>query len=129
LIIYIMGAPADFLKAEELLKLINKKNVINLCGKQGILEETVIYQFSKMNYVLDSAPMHICSAMNAPQTAIYCSTSPKFGFIPFSDQKNIVMTLDFLSCHPCGKHGHKNCPKKHFKCGDISAKLLLNENK
>jgi ADP-heptose:LPS heptosyltransferase len=39
-----------------------------------------------MNYVNDSAPMHFASAVNAPVTAVYCSTIPAFGFGPLSDR-------------------------------------------
>jgi heptosyltransferase II len=24
-----------------------------------------------------------------------------------------------LQCKPCGIHGHRSCPKKHFKCGTL----------
>lgn len=69
-----------------------------------------------MNYVNDSAPMHLCSAVNAPVTAIYCSTIPEFGFGPLSDNSHILQTKEKLSCRPCGLHGFKSCPEKHFKC-------------
>ena len=74
-------------------------------------------QNAKMNYVNDSAPMHIASAMNAPTTAIFCSTIPAFGFGPLSDNSKIVETLEKLDCRPCGIHGYSACPKGHFKCG------------
>ena len=41
-----------------------------------------------MNYVNDSAPLHFASAMNAPVTAVYCSTIPGFGFGPLSDSQS-----------------------------------------
>ena len=72
-----------------------------------------------MNYVNDSAPLHFASAMNAPVTAFFCSTSPKFGFTPLSDISIILETKSNLSCRPCGIHGKKECPEGHFKCGDI----------
>ena len=73
-----------------------------------------------MNYVLDSAPLHICSAMNAPTTAIFCSTAPQFGFGPLAEGAIILETKLDLDCRPCGKHGHKECPKGHFRCGEIA---------
>lgn len=69
-----------------------------------------------MNYVNDSAPMHFASAMNAPVTAVYCSTLPGFGFGPLSDKKFIIETTALLPCRPCGLHGRKACPESHFKC-------------
>jgi heptosyltransferase-2 len=61
--------------------------------------------------------MHIASAMNAATTAIYCSTVPAFGFGPLSDNSKIVEIKEKLECRPCGLHGHKECPKGHFRCG------------
>lgn len=69
-----------------------------------------------MNYVNDSAPLHIASAMNAPVTAIFCSTVPAFGFGPLRENGRVVETLEKLDCRPCGLHGHQACPKGHFKC-------------
>ena len=70
-----------------------------------------------MNYVNDSAPLHIASAMNAPVTAYFCSTKPSFGFGPLSDNKTIVEVKEKLECRPCGLHGKKKCPEDHFDCG------------
>ena len=79
-----------------------------------------------MNYVNDSAPMHFASAMNAPVTAIYCSTIPGFGYGPLSDIRFIVEREEPLYCRPCGLHGYDNCPEGHFKCAlDIRDTQLL----
>jgi len=69
-----------------------------------------------MNYLNDSAPMHFASAVNAPVTAVYCSTIPGFGFGPLSDKKFILETKQLLDCRPCGLHGYKACPRGHFHC-------------
>jgi heptosyltransferase-2 len=71
-----------------------------------------------MNYVNDSAPLHLSSAMNAPVTAFFCSTVPEFGFTPLSEESNIVEVKQKLTCRPCGLHGYKKCPEGHFKCGN-----------
>ncbi|MGZ4057095.1 MAG: glycosyltransferase family 9 protein, partial [Bacteroidia bacterium] len=83
---------------------------------------------AQMNYVNDSGPMHIASAMNAKTTAIFCSTVPAFGFGPLSDDAKIVETKLQLDCRPCGLHGHKECPKGHFKCAlTIETEELLRQ--
>jgi heptosyltransferase-2 len=80
-----------------------------------------------MNYANDSAPLHFASAMNAPVTAIYCSTVPSFGFTPLSDKSFIVETDQKLTCRPCGLHGRKACPLGHFNCAHtIRTEQLLN---
>jgi heptosyltransferase-2 len=64
--------------------------------------------------------------MNAPVTAIYCSTLPAFGFGPLSDKHYLVETPEVLPCRPCGLHGKIACPEKHFRCAtSITTRQLL----
>jgi heptosyltransferase-2 len=97
---------------------------VNLCGKLNLLQSAALMQNAEMNFVNDSAPLHIASAMNAPVTAIYCSTVPEFGFGPLSDHFKILQ-VEKLSCKPCGLHGYKSCPKGHFKCGEIDLSSVV----
>ena len=78
-----------------------------------------------MTYTNDSAPMHFASAVNAPVSAIYCSTVPSFGFGPLSDQHFVFETDKDLDCRPCGLHGKKQCPEGHFNCSEIDFKKIL----
>lgn len=100
--------------------------VIILAGKLSFLQSAALQQGAVMNYVNDSAPMHFASAMNAPTTAVYCSTLPSFGFGPLSDIRFIVEKLEPLYCRPCGLHGHAACPQGHFRCAyEIKDEQLL----
>ena len=47
---------------------------------------------ARMNAVNDSGPLHLCSAMDAPVMAIFCSTVPGFGFGPLSTNSEVVET-------------------------------------
>jgi len=69
-----------------------------------------------LNYVNDSAPLHLASAMDAPVAAVFCSTVPQFGFGPLSSFKRIIQIKESLTCRPCGLHGFNDCPKGHFDC-------------
>ncbi len=114
--IYIIGAPGDFNTGEEIRNNSIHKNVVNLCGKYDFLQSAALQRDALMNYVNDSAPMHFASAMNAPVTAVYCSTLPSFGFGPLSDKSFIVEIEEALPCRPCGLHGLAACPLGHFNC-------------
>ena len=124
--VYLLGSPEDSDLCEEIksqipaspagVSQLASQIITNLSGKISFLESAALMKGAKMNYVNDSAPLHIASAMNAPVTAIYCSTIPAFGFGPLSDQSKIVETNVTLDCRPCGLHGFKDCPKGHFKC-------------
>jgi len=116
LIVYLLGAPTD----RELCQSIFAENpsplVVDLSGQLTFLQSTALLRDAAMNYVNDSAPMHFASAVNAPVTAVYCSTIPAFGFGPLSDKSYIVEIAEPLDCRPCGLHGYKACPRGHFNC-------------
>ncbi len=124
--IYLLGAPGDKSIGDTIMTHAACEKVINLSGSLSFLQSAALMKGAKMNFVNDSAPMHLASAVNAPVTAVYCSTIPAFGFGPLSDQSHIV-EVSGLPCRPCGSHGHKACPLSHFKCAhDISIHSLQN---
>lgn len=113
--IYLLGAPGDAELCERIKKNSSHKNIQVLAGKLSLLESTALMKGAKMNYVNDSAPLHLASSVNAPVTAFFCSTVPEFGFGPRSDHKKVIEVKN-LPCKPCGLHGYKQCPLGHFKC-------------
>jgi heptosyltransferase-2 len=85
-------------------------------------------QNAVMNYVNDSAPLHLASAVNANVAAIFCSTIPGFGFGPLSQNSVVIETQQKLPCRPCGLHGKKQCPEGHFNCAEtIEIEQLLQQ--
>jgi len=114
--VYLLGGPGDQSLAEEIKTGAKIPLVVNLCGNLNFLQSAAVMKDATMNYVNDSAPMHFASAMNAPVTAVYCSTLPLFGFGPLSDKSHIVEIPEPLYCRPCGLHGRSACPEKHFFC-------------
>ena len=124
--IYLMGAPNEKDLCAEILSGSSREGVINIAGQLNLLEAAALIKGARLNYVNDSAPMHLASATNAPVAAIYCSTIPAFGYGPLSDTQFVVETLEHLPCKPCGLHGKKACPLGHFNCGHTitTAQLL-----
>jgi heptosyltransferase-2 len=116
-IIYLLGGPGDFEACEEIRVHTERHNVVNLAGKLNLLASAALMEKAAMNYVNDSAPLHMTSAMNAPCNAVYCSTKPSFGFGPLSINSKVIETDIELACKPCGLHGKKECPLGHFDCG------------
>jgi len=125
--IYLLGAPNDRNLCDEIKMQVQTERVINLAGQLSFLQSAALIQGALMNYVNDSAPMHIASSMNAPVAAVYCSTVPAFGFGPLSERSFIVETSEKLECRPCGLHGYKACPLAHFHCATtITTQALQN---
>lgn len=120
--IYLLGAPSDGLFLAKIIKESKHPDIQNLAGKLSLLQSAALMKDALMNYVNDSAPLHLASAVNAPVTAFYCSTIPAFGFTPLSDVHFIKETTEKLNCRPCGLHGLGACPLGHFKCGEVETK-------
>lgn len=114
--VYLLGAPADQLICENIKAQTQNKKVETMAGQLSLLESAALMKGAVMNFVNDSAPMHIASAMNAAVTAVFCSTVPSFGFGPLSEKSHVIETAERLACRPCGLHGYKKCPQGHFKC-------------
>jgi heptosyltransferase-2 len=122
--VYLLGSKADTETCNQLKNMCRNYRPEVLTGKLSFLKDAALMANAEMNYVLDSGPLHICSAMNAPVTAVFCSTSPNYGFGPLSDISFIVETKEKLNCRPCGAHGHKKCPEGHFRCAEIALNAL-----
>lgn len=114
--VYFLGSGEEKELCKRIMEKSGHKLSMNLAGRLSFLESAVLMRDAQMNYVNDSAPMHLASAVNAPVTAIFCSTVPEFGFGPLSDRSFVVQTKKELKCRPCGLHGLKSCPEKHFEC-------------
>ncbi len=117
--IYLLGASSDGSICDEISEATKHPNVKNLAGKLSLLQSTALMEGAIENYVNDSAPMHLASAVNAPTTVFFCSTIPQFGFGPLSENSKIIETKKILNCRPCGLHGHSHCPQGHFSCSEI----------
>ncbi len=125
--IYLLGAGDDQELCAKIMAKASHPNTRNLAGNLTFLQSAALMQHAAMNFTNDSAPMHLASAVNAPITAIYCSTIPGFGFGPLSDDSVVVEIDHPLPCRPCGLHGYRSCPQKHFRCGyEIRNEQLTN---
>lgn len=114
--IFLLGSPDEKERCDKIISELKDSRVLVLAGKLTLLQSAALMSKAQMNYTNDSAPLHLCSAMNAPVTAVYCSTVPEFGFGPLSDNSHIINSTKQLSCRPCGIHGHASCPEGHFLC-------------
>lgn len=126
LIVYFLGSTSEKSLCQKIINESGHTNCLNLSGKLSFLESAALMKDAIMNFVNDSAPMHLASSVNAAVTVIYCSTVPEFGFGPLSDRSYIVQTKNPPGCKPCGLHGLQKCPEKHFECAfNINTDQLL----
>ena len=118
--IVLMGSAAEKHLSDEIEQAFmgSSRHISNACGRFNLQEAIAVFQQSLMSFVNDSGPLHICSAVNTPTVAIFCSTIPAFGFGPLAKQNKIIEVKEKLTCRPCGDHGKKSCPEIHFNCAN-----------
>lgn len=91
------------------------ERIFNLAGKTDLVELSYVISRAKAIVSNDSSPIHFASAHNIPTVMIYGATIPDFGYSTLAD-KYFFSEVNDLPCRPCGIHGGKVCPEKHFKC-------------
>jgi heptosyltransferase-2 len=124
--VVLMGSPSEKYLSDQIEQACQGRPIYNETGKHSLLASTSIFAQSKGNFVNDSGPMHLSSAVNVATVAVFCSTIPDFGFGPLADHSEIIEVSEKLDCRPCGDHGKKNCPLGHFNCGNhISIQKML----
>ncbi len=122
--VFLVGSAAEKEKASALQSI--HPDTVNLCGELSMMQTVALMEKADHVFTNDSAPLHFASAANARHTAVFTSTVPDFGFGPLSEHGRIAQTTLKLDCRPCGLHGKRTCPRKHFKCAvSISANQVF----
>lgn len=125
--VYLLGGPSDLDLLNRIAKASNHKHLSIQAGKLSLLQSAALMAAADMNFVNDSAPLHLASSMQAPVRAMFCSTIPEFGFGPTESNGEVIQVEKELECRPCGLHGRKSCPLGHFRCAeDIDIRKMIN---
>lgn len=97
----------------------------NLCGRTSLLELIHLVRHARAVICNDSLALHLASATKVPTVAVFCATSPLFGFGPWKNRAIVVEKSD-LFCKPCRRHGSRSCPTGTRACmeGVSSAQVL-----
>jgi heptosyltransferase-2 len=99
--------------------------VIDLAGKTNIAEAMYVVKHANIVFCNDSMALHLASAFKVPNLAIFCATSPEFGFSPWRNNAVVVEKED-LDCKPCRRHGSKRCPQGTEACmRELSSEEVL----
>lgn len=121
--IILLGGKDEFDEGERIKKADHIK-IYNACGKFSLNESADLVRKSKLVIAHDTGLMHIAAALKKPVIAIWGSTTPSFGMVPYYG-KNFLMQralphddvqVHKLWCRPCTKIGRHKCPQGHFKC-------------
>lgn len=110
-VVVLLGAPSD----EKVNAIVAQGlEVLNFAGKTSIADAMYIINNARLVVCNDSMPLHIASAFKVPNVAVFCATSPQFGFYPWNN--NAIVVEKDLACKPCSRHGEKRCPTGTEAC-------------
>lgn len=105
------------------------ERVIDRCGRFSIPSSASILRQSSAVLTHDTGMMHIAAAFRRPILSFWGNTVPAFGMYPYmpgNEDRSHIFEVEGLSCRPCSKLGHDECPKGHFRCmWDIDPDELL----
>lgn len=114
--IVLIGGPQDGEAAKLIVRSVERP-VVNLTGKLSISESARVVEQASVILSGDTGMMHIAAALGTPVVAVYGSTHPLLGYLPYTDEENyVIIENKELNCRPCTKQGKTACPKGHFKC-------------
>jgi heptosyltransferase-2 len=109
----------DVYEEGEDIKNLYKDKCTNLCGKTSFEETATIIKNANKIYTGDTGIMHLAAALKKEIIVLWGNTTPKFGMYPYYGKNydlDYISKEVVLSCRPCSKLGHSDCPKNHFRC-------------
>ena len=120
--VVLVGGKADM---ETCSRISSGLDVIDCSGKISLSE--TMYMISCCTLVIcnDSMSLHMASAFKKPTVAVFCATSPAFGFGPWQNPKAVVVQDETLSCKPCRRHGSNRCPNRTESCMNLPAENVI----
>ncbi len=132
--IILIGSSSDYDIAEHVLQIAKTilpavlyKKIHNFCGKTDLLTLYSLLKLCRLLVSNDSAPVHFGCAAHIPVVAIFGPTTKELGYAPICNNSRIV-EIENLYCRPCGTHGGKKCPEKHFRCmKEITGEMVYNK--
>ncbi len=118
----VVGAPDE---QEIALEVCQGLEVVNLAGRTSLSEMMFLIQHASVVVCNDSMALHLASSFQTPTVAIFCATSPEFGFGPWKNRA-VVVEKKGLYCKPCRRHGGNVCPTGTESCmRDVSCREVI----
>ena len=121
--VILLGAKEEFNDGEDIAS-VDPVKVYNACGKFSLHESADLVRKSRVVISHDTGLMHIAAALKKPVIALWGSTTPSFGMVPYYGDNYLShqakpyddVQVHKLWCRPCTKFGKNKCPQGHFKC-------------
>jgi len=121
--VILLGGPEEAGEGD-MIASVDPIKIYNACGKFRLNESVDLVRKSKLVIAHDTGLMHIAAALKKQVIAVWGSTTPSFGMVPYYGDNHLLrhgrpyddVQVHKLWCRPCTKIGRDKCPQGHFKC-------------
>ncbi len=123
----LVGAPGDLAACAAVCQglQLSQDTIWNFCGATSLMELISLVAKARAIICNDSLALHLASATKVPTVAVFCATSPLFGFGPWKNRAIVVEKSD-LFCKPCRRHGSRRCPTGTNACIEgVSSSMVV----
>lgn len=121
--VFLLGSKKERPIAEQIAAEVDARN---LAGHLTLGETLYLVSRSSLVVCNDSMALHVASSFQVPAVAVFCATSPEFGFGPWKNHA-LVVQKEGLSCKPCRRHGSQVCPNGSERCmQDLESLEVIN---
>jgi heptosyltransferase II len=110
----LLGSPGDADVAAQVAQVAGLGLAVDAVGRTSLKALAAWMDRLSLLVTNDSAPLHVAAARGTPTVALFGATTPALGFAPLHERSKVLEVA--LSCRPCGLHGARRCPKRHFRC-------------
>ncbi|GAB2526889.1 glycosyltransferase family 9 protein [Spirosoma aerophilum] len=113
--VMLLGDARDYEQGKLVQQVLGNEIIYNACGSFTINQSASLVRQAQSVFSHDTGLMHVAAAFKKPIVSIWGSTTPQLGMYPYKT-RHVVVENTNLSCRPCSKIGHEQCPLGHFKC-------------
>ena len=93
----------------------------------GLDEDLILISHLDVMVSMDSANMHLASAVDVPVVSVWGATHPFAGFTGWRQGDDTIVQLS-LSCRPCSVFGNKPCYRGDMACmNGITPEMILDK--
>lgn len=117
--VVLLGGPAEADVGAEIAAGLG--HVYNACGRFNLGGSADLVRKAALVVTHDTGLMHVAAAFRKPIISVWGNTVPDLGMYPYLPgqeelEKSRRKEVPGLSCRPCSKIGHQECPQGHFRC-------------
>ena len=121
--IIIVGSSDERLNVKKIISKIDKKNILNFCGKTNLTETMYFISKARIIFAIDGLIGHIAAALNKKLVSFF-GPGDYNDVCPINTNGYIISKI--LDCSPCYETpNYYNCPKNRICVDEIDSNLIV----